>query len=155
MKRFTKTRSIMLTIFLLLGSIPAAASHDRPFAMNGSGVAAFVTDGAGNIIGANPTGSGTATHLGSWTVAGTVTFTPDNGQLVSHGEATVTAANGDKLEIVLDGVLDTNTGTDQGIMRFVGGTGRFEGATGSTNYVVTINPITGGFEFTAVGRITY
>lgn len=154
MKRFTKTRSIMLTIFLLLGAIPAAAV-ERPFALNGAGVATLITDESGNLIGAIPTGSGTATHLGLWTVAGNVTYTPDNGVLRSSGEATLTAANGDKLEFEIDGVLDPNTATDQGVFRFVGGTGRFEGASGSADFVVTINPLTGGFELTVVGRINF
>jgi hypothetical protein len=154
MKRFIRIRSIMLTIVLLLGAIPVAAT-ERPFALNGNGVATFITDEAGNIIGGNVTASGTATHLGSWTTSGRVTFTPDNGVLRSSAEATLTAANGDKLEAVLEGTLDPATFTDHGILRFVGGTGQFQGASGSTDFVVTINPVTGGFELTAVGSINY
>src|ERR1041385_7815107 len=97
MKRFTKIRTLILTFFLLLGTIPASAV-ERPFALNGSGVATLVTDGSGHLIGAIPTGSGTATYLGQWTVAGTVNYIPDNnGVLHSSGPATITAANGDKL----------------------------------------------------------
>ena len=44
---------------------------------------------------------------------------------------------------------------DQGVFRFVGGTGRFAGATGSSNFVVSINPLTGGFDLTVVGKINY
>jgi hypothetical protein len=44
---------------------------------------------------------------------------------------------------------------DQGVFYFVGGTGRFEGASGSANFVVSINPITGGFDLTVVGKIDY
>ena len=154
MKRLLNRRTMMITIVLLLGAIPVAAV-ERPFALNGSGVAAFITDGAGNIIGANVTGSGTATHLGSWTLVGSVTFTPDNGVLRSHPVATVTAANGDKLEMVGDGALDPAAGTDHGIFHFAGGTGRFAGASGSADFVVTINPITGGFEVTSVGSINF
>jgi hypothetical protein len=90
-----------------------------------------------------------------WTVNGNVTYTPDNGVLRSSGEATLNAANGDKLEFEIDGVLDPITATDQGVFRFVGGTGRFEGASGSADFVVTINPLTGGFELTVVGRINF
>lgn len=154
MTRFTKIRTIMLTLFLLLGSIPASAV-ERPFAINGAGVAPFILDEAGNIIGANATGSGTGTHVGSWTVSGTVTFTPDNGVLRSRAEVSIIAANGDKLDVVLEGELNTATGTDQGVMSIVGGTGRFENASGSANFVVTLNPVTGGFNLTAVGRINY
>jgi hypothetical protein len=144
----------MLTLFLLLGTIPVSAV-ERPFALRGTGVATLLTDESGNLIGAIPTGSGTATHLGQWTVAGNVKYTPDNGVLRSSGDATLTAANGDKLLFQIDGILNPVTAVDQGVFRFVGGTGRFEGASGAANFVVTINPLTGGFELTVVGKIDY
>ena len=154
MKRFTKIRTLMVMLFLLLGTIPALAV-ERPFALNGSGVATLITDESGNPIGAIATGSGTATHLGQWTVLGNVKYTPDNGVLRSSGEATITAANGDKLQVQIDGILDPIAGVDQGIFYIVGGTGRFENATGDANFVVTLNPLTGGFELTVVGKINY
>lgn len=155
MKRFTKIRTLMLTLFLLLGTIPVSAV-ERPFALSGTGVATLIVDESGIPIGAIPTGSGTATHLGQWTVAGNVKYTPDNdGVLHSSGQATLTAANGDKLHFEIDGILDPIAGVDQGVFYFVGGTGRFEAASGSANFVVTINPITGGFNLTVVGRIDY
>lgn len=155
MKRITKTRALIITLFLLLGTIPASAV-ERPFALNGAGVATLVTDGSGHLIGAIPTGSGTATHLGQWTVTGTVNYTPDNnGVLHSSGDATITAANGDKLNIQIDGILDPVTATDQGLFHFVGGTGRFEGASGDANFLVSINPLTGGFQLTVLGKINY
>jgi hypothetical protein len=144
----------MLITFLLLGTIPVSAV-ERPFALKGAGVATLITNEAGIPIGAIPTGSGTATHLGQWTVAGKVKYTPDNGVLRSSGEATLTAANGDKLHFQIDGILDPVAAVDQGVFYFVGGTGRFEGASGSANFVVSINPITGGFDLTVVGKINY
>jgi len=154
MKRFNKIRTLMPILFLLLGTIPASAV-ERPFALNGVGVAPLITDESGNLIGATPTASGTATHLGQWTVAGIVKYTPDNGVLRSSGEATITAANGDKLQVEIDGILDPIAAVDQGVFRFVGGTGRFEGVSGAANFVVSINPLTGGFELTVVGTINY
>ncbi len=154
MKRFTKIRTLMVMLVLLLGTIPASAV-ERPFALNGAGVATLNTDESGNLIGGTATGSGTATHLGQWTVLGNVKYTPDNGVLRSSGEATITAANGDKLQVQIDGILDPIAAVDQGVFYFVGGTGRFEGATGNANFVVTINPLTGGFELTIVGKINY
>jgi hypothetical protein len=181
MKRFIKMRSIMLTIALLLGTLPVAA-HNRPsalngkglagltlsddndldrplalkpFALSGSGVAAYIIDEAGNVIGATTAAAGTATHLGSWTAVGTVRFTNDNGVIRSSGAATITAANGDKLEVAVEGTLDPNTGMDQGVFRFAGGTGRFERASGSANSVVTTNPLNNGFELTLVGKIDF
>src|SRR5215208_5983290 len=99
MKRIFNIRTIRLTIVLLLGAIPAAAI-ERPFALNGKGVAAFITDEAGNVIGANVTASGTATYLGLWTTVGTIRYIPDeNGVIRSSGEATITASDGDKLAV--------------------------------------------------------
>ena len=155
MKRFTKIRTLMPILFLLLGTIPVSAV-ERPFALSGTGVATLVTDEAGHLVGAIPTGSGTATHLGQWTVTGNVNYIPDsNGVLHSSGLATLTASNGDKLNFQIDGILDPVAGVDQGLFHFAGGTGRFEGATGDINFVVSINPVTGGFDLTAVGKINY
>jgi len=155
MKRFMKIRTLMPILFLLLGTIPVSAV-ERPFALSGTGVATLIVNESGMPIGAIPTGSGTATHLGQWTVTGKVTYTPDeNGVLHSSGEAALTAANGDKLNFQIDGILDTTAFVDQGVFRFVGGTGRFEGATSEANFVVNINPVTGGFDLTLVGKINY
>lgn len=139
---------------MLLATIPVSAV-ERPFALSGTGVAPLIVDGSGNLIGATPTGSGTATHLGQWTVSGNVHYTPVNGVLKSSGDATITAANGDKLQIQIDGTLDPVAAVDQGVFHIVGGTGRFEGATGEADFVVAINPLTGGFELTVVGKINY
>lgn len=155
MKRLTKIRTLMLIPFLLLATIPASAV-ERPFALKGQGVATLITDDAGHLIGAIPTGSGTATHLGQWTVTGLVHYTPDsNGVLRSSGEASLIAADGDKLNIQVDGILDPVAAVDSGVFRFVGGTGKFAEATGEANFVVAISPITGGFDLTLVGKINY
>jgi hypothetical protein len=155
MKNFSKIRALMVMVFMLLGTLPALAV-ERPFALTGGGVAIPVTDGSGNVIGALPTGSGTATHLGRWTVSGEVKYTPDSdGVLHSSGEATLIAANGDQLKFQIDGILDPVAGMDQGVFRFVGGTGRFEGASGEANFVVNLNLATGAFELTVVGKINY
>ncbi|HKG23459.1 MAG TPA: hypothetical protein VKC34_16285 [Blastocatellia bacterium] len=154
MKRSFKTRILMPVIFLLLGALPVAAV-DRPFALNGTGSAVLITNEAGELIGANVTASGTATHLGLWTTTGRVIYITVDGVTRSHGEATITAANGDKLDVVVEGTLDLNTGTDHGTFSFIGGTGRFQGASGSADFVVALNPITGGFELTLVGNIDY
>jgi len=155
MKRFTKIRTLLPVLFLLLGTIPVSAA-ERPFALSGTGVATLIVNEQGLPIGAVPTGSGTATHLGQWTVTGNVKYTPDaNGVLHSSGDATITASNGDKVQIQIEGVLDPVAGMDQGLFHIVGGTGRFEGATGDANFVVQLNPLTGGFDLTVVGKINY
>ena len=158
MKRFLSIRTMIVTLSLLLASISVAA-QERPFSASGNGTATFITDASGNIVGANVTSSGTGTHLGSWTSVGQIQFTPDpDNPTILHpsGAATFMAANGDKLEIVLEnGNLDVTTGIATGTFRFVGGTGRFAGATGSTSVVVTQNLATGAFQLNTVGNIVY
>ena len=164
MKRISKLTVIALAAFLLFGSLPVLAV-DRPFALNGKGVAAFIFDEAGNLTGGNVTSTSNATHLGLCTTVGTVTYTPANdpehpGRLLSSGSGTITAANGDTVLIEFSGVLDpppqgSPTGIDKPVFRFVGGTGRFAGASGSADAVVVVNLATGAFEITMVGNIDY
>ena len=160
MKHILNVRILALTALLLLGSLPVRAI-ERPFALNGKGGSTFITDEAGNPIGANVTSSGTATHLGLWTSTGRVNFTPDpvTGRMLSSGTGALIAANGDELKFEFNGSLEvdpsTNMGTDTGVFRFIGGTGRFAGASGTVNTVVVINLLTGAFELTMVGTVDY
>src|ERR1044072_3138223 len=155
MKRFTKIRTLIPVLFLFLATIPVSAV-ERPFALSGTGVATLIVNEQGMPIGAIPTGSGTATHLGQWPFTGKLAYTANaNGVLHSSGDATITASNGDKVQIKIEGVLDPVAGMDQGLFHIVGGTGRFEGASGDANFVVQLNPLTGGFNLTVVGKINY
>lgn len=160
MKRILNVRILALTAVVLLGTLPVRAI-ERPFALNGLGGSTFITDEAGNPIGANVTSSGTGTHLGVWTSAGKVNFTPDpvTGRVLSSGTGAFTAANGDQLKFEFNGSLEvdpgSNTGTDKGVFRFIGGTGRFVGASGTADAVVVINLLTGAFELTMVGTVDY
>ena len=138
---------------------------DRPFALNGKGVATFIINEAGIPISADVTSTSNATHLGLCTTVGRVNYTPANdpehpGRLLSSGTGTITAANGDTLQIEFNGVLDppppgSATAIDRPLFRFVGGTGRFAGASGTADAVVVVNLLTGAFEITMVGNIDY
>ncbi len=163
MKRILNSTVITLIAFLLLGSLPVSAV-ERPFALNGKGSASFIFDGAGNLIGADVTSTSNATHLGLCTTIGKVTYTPANDpehpfRLLSNGSGTITAANGDVIQIEFNGVLDPTPGSSTGIdtptFRFVGGTGRFAGVSGTAEAVVIANIGTGAFEITMVGKIDY
>lgn len=164
MKRILNSTVIALVAVLLLGSLPVLAV-DRPFALNGKGVATFITNEAGIPIRADVTSSNNATHLGLCTIVGVVNFTPANdpehpGRLLSSGSSTITAADGDKLQIEVNGALDppapgSTTAIDRPVFRFVGGTGRFVGASGQADGVVVVNLLTGAFEITMVGNIDY
>src|SRR5215203_6994697 len=157
MKRIHKLTVIALVAFLLLGSLTVMAI-DRPFALNGKGVATFTLNEAGIPTSADVTSSSTATHLGLCTTVGRVNYTPANdpehpGRLLSSGAGTITAANGDTLQIEFTGVLDppspgSITASDRPLFRFVGGTGQFVGASGKAEAVVVVNLLTGALAIT-------
>ena len=158
MKRFVTVRSLILVFTLLLAIIPISAT-ERPYAANGNGLATFITDGAGNVVGATVVVSGNATHLGLFSGTGTIQFLPDaNDPNISHpaGEVTYVAANGDRLPTVIEeGRMDLRTGIATGYMVFQSGTGRFAGASGRSAIVVEQNFVTGAYTFTMVGNINH
>ena len=158
MKRSLSMKILVLTLTLLVGSFAVAAT-ERPFSLNGTGIAIPIIDGNGNVVGAEPTGSGNATHLGMFTNAGHVDFTPDaSNPTILHptGGGVFTAANGDKLNfVIISGALDLTTGIGTGDFEFSGGTGRFANATGRTSGVIQQNVVTGAYQLTLVGNIDY
>src|SRR5215213_4738759 len=161
MKRFLNVTVLTLTAFILLGTVSVMAI-ERPFALNAKGVATFNTDGNGNPIRTNVSSTGTATHLGLVTTVGTINFSPDPanpGRLLTSGTGTMTAANGDTVQLELNGALElipgSTTAADKFVIRFVGGTGRYAGAHGTGNGIVVVNLLTGAFEITMVGDINF
>ena len=158
MKRSLFMKFLVLTFALLVGSL-AVTANERPFSLNGTGIAVPIIDGNGNFVGAEPTGSGNATHLGMFTNTGHVSFTPDaSNPTILHpsGGGVLTAANGDKLNfVIISGALDLTTGIGTGDFEFTGGTGRFANATGHTLGVIQQNIVTGAYVLTLVGNIDY
>jgi hypothetical protein len=158
MKRLVTIKSLILVFAVLLGTIQVSAA-ERPYAANGNGMATFITDGAGNVVGASVVVSGNATHLGLFSGNGMIEFLPDaNDPNISHpaGYVTYIAANGDRLPTVIeDGSMNLTTGIATGYMVFQSGTGRFQGASGKAAIVVEQNFITGVYTFTMVGNINY
>jgi len=158
MKRLVIIRNLSLIFTLLLGIVPVSAT-ERPFASSGNGVASFITDGAGNFVGANLMLSGNGTHLGSFTGTGRIDFVPDANDpsiVIVPGAITYVAANGDRLPTIIEnGRMDLRTGIATGDMVFQSGTGRFEGASGRAAIVVEQNFVTGAYTFTMVGNVNY
>lgn len=158
MKRFLNIKTLALALILLLGNMPVSAT-ERPFSCTGKGVANILPGGGVPV--ADVIGTGNATHLGLFASAGRVTFNPDaNDPTLVHpsGQATFTAADGDKLETIFNAsetYMDLTTGIGGGIFHFVGGTGKFANASGSIDVVVVQNFVTGAYELTAVGKIDY
>ena len=158
MKRFITIKSFILVFALLLGIIPVSAT-ERPFASSGNGVASFITDGAGNVVGANLSLTGHGTHLGAFSGTGTIYFVPDPNDpniVIVPGEVTYVASDGDRLPTIIEnGRMDLRTGIATGDMVFQNGTGRFAGASGKAAIVVEQNFVTGAYTFTLVGKINY
>ena len=158
MKRLVTVKTLILVFALLLGLIPVSAT-ERPFASSGNGVASFITDGAGNVVGANLMLTGNGTHLGAFSGTGKIYFMPDANDpniVIVPGEVTYVASNGDRLPTIIEnGRMDLRTGIATGDMVFQNGTGRFEGASGSAAIVVEQNFVTGAYTFTLVGKVNY
>jgi hypothetical protein len=158
MKRLVTFSSSILVFALMLGIIPVSAT-ERPFASSGNGVATFIIDGGGNVVGANLSLTGHGTHLGSFSGTGTIQFIPDANDpsiVIVPGEITYVASNGDRLPTVIEnGRMDLRTGIATGDMVFQSGTGRFEGVSGKAAIVVEQNFVTGAYTFTMVGNIDY
>jgi len=158
MKRFLDIKILVLTLTFLAGSVAATAT-ERPFSFNGGGLAVPILNESGQPIGIDVTGSGNGTHIGLFTTVGKVFFSPDPNDptsIIPSGQATLTAANGDKLIfVVADGSQSLVTGVGTGHFSFTGGTGRFANATGTISYVVEQNFLTGAYTVTAVGTINY
>jgi hypothetical protein len=124
---------VLLAALSLCGT--GTAGESVPFKGESSG---FVTtvgfDPVEGVVYVHGTGTGNATHLGRFTATADVKIYTVAGFIM--GTWTYTAANGDKL--FLTGV---GTGVDpthgSGNFTIVGGTGRFEGASGTLQQSIT------------------
>jgi hypothetical protein len=158
MKRFVTVTSLILVFALLLAVNPISAA-ERPYAASGNGVATFIIDDTGNVVGANLSLGGNGTHVGLFTGTGKIYFVPDANDpniVTVPGEITYVAANGDRLPTIIEnGRMDLRTGIATGDMVFQSGTGRFAAASGRAAIVVEQNFVTGAYTFTMVGSVNY
>ena len=101
-------------------------------------------------------GSGLATHLGLYAEEGSVAFTstsnPDVLQVT--GTTAYFAANGDRLDAQVSGTLNTATGVISATITYVGGTGRFDDASGQSSLAGQMEP-DGTIHVTVIGLIDY
>jgi hypothetical protein len=86
--------------------------------------------------------AGNATHLGKYTEKGSLSISGDvPTALHVEGSATLTAANGDELDVDFTGTLNFFTGAIAATITFDGATeGRFKDATGSASLVAQFQP---------------
>jgi len=120
----------------LVLNVPATAGEDVPFKARSGGIITNLGfDPVRNVVYLHQVGKGQATHLGSFTLDGTTEILVATGE--SRRTLVLTAANGDVLLLV--GVQGQGTGpnTAAGALRIVGGTGRFQGATGLLQVAIT------------------
>lgn len=135
LRNATLACGVALVAILLTGA-PIEAGDDVPFK-------ASVTTTNVTLISLDPftlniEASGVGTHLGTCDVSSISTWTPKAGGLWFEGNGTITAANGDELYYTSYGW--SFPGSADGDFEITGGTGRFEGATGSGSFDVSENP---------------
>jgi len=157
MKRYSFKIGVSLMALVLVGfNAMTALANTRPFHLVEHGTLTPNEDGSTTAV-----GSGTATHLGNISVHRTFTLTPTPvaNEFNLEGHATLTAANGDKLETGLEGILivdpSTNTGHADLTYQWEGGTGRFENASGTTIWHVDVNLSDNTYDVVADGVIKY
>ncbi|MFN0132162.1 MAG: hypothetical protein ACKVW3_06480 [Phycisphaerales bacterium] len=131
----------------ILGLSDPACAAARPH--KSSGTAQFVS----------PTefvGAGRATHLGNYSEAGTVAFTPTGNPAVLNvvGTITYTASDGSELHAAVAGELNGATGAVSATVTYTGGTGRFADATGSSCLTGQVQP-DGSMTVAVRGTIDY
>jgi hypothetical protein len=82
--------------------------------------------------------SGIGSHLGRWTgqaVIDSIVVDAANDQVAISATGTIVAANGDQLFISISVSLSLTTQQGEETVTFTGGTGRFDGASGSVSGV--------------------
>ena len=157
MKRYVSIFGSHLMALALTGVMSLTVfAGPRPFHLVEHGQL-YVTprDGSGTVLDVVADGVGTATHLGAITVQRTATLTATStpGVFDFNGEATLTAASGEKLTTTITGTFNAATGHADLIYQWTGGTGRFEHATGTTFWSVDVAD--GEYDVVANGQIVY
>jgi hypothetical protein len=136
---------------VVMTAVPVGAAGDVPFKAKATvesttdlhPIPAVCGDPALGFLGQVVEYRGTGTHLGRFELVETICM--EMGALDPPGQpllpfevfGTYFAANGDELDLHVEGVINVLTGTvDDGGFHFTGGSGRFESATGSGHAVL-------------------
>ena len=164
MRKIAVALSVVLSLVVLDVGVAVGASHgtDRPYTDTGTAILS-IDLGTGTVALA---GTRHATHLGNstWTAANIVIDASNLPLVGVTYEDTITAANGDTLTTTAAATIDISTlGTSPlaflAVETITGGTGRFEGASGSftvTGFVdLDLSTGTGVLTFTSSGAISY
>lgn len=136
--------AVVVLLVVFVGAAPSQAGKLVPFKGHWAGqtVSAAPTDDP-NVIFVTTDGGGNATHLGKFTM-----ISPHFSNLLTleaFGSQFFTAANGDQLEAEFVGqFVPTPDGFLEAELQatIVGGTGRFENATGHYVFEILFDPLT-------------
>jgi hypothetical protein len=166
MKKFFSKGSklwMFITLAMLIALVTAGTGASLAYASSSQVQVPFMGSISGTVAFTSPTtavlsASGVATHLGRTTYAGNVsdiTLTPTG--LTNVLVETLTAANGDTLTFYCTEVaVETSPGvyqaTDQWVV--IGGTGRFEGASGQGTAETHVDLNNGTFTKQVTGTIS-
>lgn len=154
MKTITKTiLFLQLSAILLVTTLAGPAQKARPFKGSVEAVEASMVQFPTFFVDAS--GAGHASHLGRFTF--TYEATVHLPTSMGVGRALLIAANGDRLLAEFTG-QGHPTGTTSFIVEtftIIGGTGRFEGATGSFTLERLLNRVTGVTVGSFKGTISY
>jgi hypothetical protein len=148
MIRYTSRFVSVLLVLIALLALPGRASAQS---------VPYFASGDAHFVSPNDfVGLGQATHLGRYSEVGYVDFVPTTNPsvLAVTGDIVYTAANGDELHAIVDGELDITTGAITATVTYVGGTGRFDDASGSSALVGQIHG-SGAISVAVVGNIDY
>jgi hypothetical protein len=152
----SKFGSNLMALALIAAMSLTVLAGARPFHLVEHGqLTVTPRDGSGTVLDVVATGVGTATHLGVITVerTATLTATATPGIFDFNGQATLTAATGEKLTSTITGTLNATVGHADLVYQWTGGTGRFENATGTTFWSVDV--ANGEYDVVASGQIIY
>jgi hypothetical protein len=141
---------LICAFVVLLAALPALAAEQVPFKGTWIGSTVSATPVGESVVLVVSSGTGITTHLGKM-----VMTTPHLSYLdtfVVEGTQVFTAANGDILNATITGQFVPNAegnleATLIGLI--TGGTGRFEGASGTYEFHIIARPAAFGFDSTA------
>ena len=150
------TRSIVsLVVLSLAASVSIGGAKSVPFKGSWGGETVAADLSTFPVVGVISNGEGQLTHLGRYFMTSPHTSNVFTGETI--GDQIFTAANGDQLTAFCEGFPQPQpNGHVVGTLdcKITGGTGRFDGATGSYVFFLDAAPAPSGLGFVTEAQIT-
>lgn len=150
---------VILTAVALCAPAMTQAGPTKFYQDHVKGVATTAPTGDPTVFTVRLTGTGEATHLGTFTMSGaeTLKFTSPTGGIVSGGTVTYTRVDGSTLSGTFAGSFTLLPTGGRKLVLFITstqGTGRLLGVTGQATAIVIADPA-GNFTYKSVGTLTF